>query len=170
MHDRDPADSRSRPSPRFLLRRGKSAMTHEELAGCRVLVVEDETLIAFEIEAALEAHGCAVVGPVSTLECALQLARGTGLDAAILDVTIRGGRSYPVAEQLLARGIPFVLASGCGDWALPDALRDQRRLAKPFTVAELEEQVRFLCGEVAKHARAAERTSNGQRTNQKGGP
>jgi len=135
-------------------------MMAEDMTGCRVLVVEDEMLIATEIEDTLERLGCAIVGPVSTLETALRLAREVALDAAILDVTIRGGKSYPVAEQLLARQIPFVLASGYGDWVLPDMLRHQLRLTKPFTAAELEMQVRFLCGEAAKRRRAipAERT------------
>lgn len=124
-------------------------MTDDDIAGRRVLVVEDETLIALNIEAVLEALGCKIVGPVSTLEAALGLAADAALDAAILDVTVRGGKIYPVAEQLLARNIPFVLASGYGDWALPDAFRDQPRLTKPFTSAELEERVRFLCGESA---------------------
>jgi CBS domain containing-hemolysin-like protein len=65
--------------------------------------------------------------------------------AAILDVAIRGGHVQPVAEQLLARGIPFVLASGYGDWSLPENLRDQLRLTKPFTPADLEQQVKLLC-------------------------
>ena len=129
-------------------------MTAEDTAGCRILVVEDETLIAFEIEAVLEALDCAIIGPVSTLEGALRLAQDAKPDAAILDVTVRGGKSYPVAEQLLARGVPFVLSSGYGEWSLPDKLRGQPRLNKPFTAAELEEQVRFLCGEVAKRKRA----------------
>jgi len=128
-------------------------MTLENAAGCRILVVEDETLIALEIEAVLEALECVIVGPVSTLDGALRLVRDAAPDAAILDVTVRGGKSYPVAEQLLARGVPFVLSSGYGDWALPDTLRSQPRLNKPFTTAELEERVRFLCGEVAKRKR-----------------
>jgi hypothetical protein len=70
-------------------------------------------------------------------------------DRAILDVTIRGGKVYPVAELLLHRGIPFVLASGCGDWALPESLRHQRPLTKPFTPAQLEAQIRLLCSEAA---------------------
>jgi DNA-binding NarL/FixJ family response regulator len=129
-------------------------MTIENTAGFRILVVEDETLIAFEIEAVLEALECAIVGPASTVDDALRLARDAAPDAAILDVTIRGGKSYPVAEQLLARGVPFVLSSGYGEWALPDMLRGQPRLNKPFTMAELEEQVRLLCDEVAKRKRA----------------
>jgi DNA-binding response OmpR family regulator len=129
-------------------------MTLANTTGCRVLVVEDETLIAFEIEGVLEALECAIIGPASTLDGALRLAHETAPDAAILDVTIRGGKSYPLAEQLLARGIPFVLSSGYGDWALPDTLRGQPRLNKPFTTAELEAQVRFLCSEVAKRRHA----------------
>jgi DNA-binding NarL/FixJ family response regulator len=125
-------------------------MTVSEVAGCRILVVEDEMLIAIMIEQTLEAMKCEIVGPAAKLEAALQLARDEAFDVAILDVTIRGGKVYPVAEQLLARGIPFLLASGYGDWALPQSLRDQRRLIKPFTAAMLEEQVRLLCDDAAK--------------------
>jgi len=120
-------------------------MSGNEGAGCRVLVVEDEMLIAVAIEQVLHALDCQVVGPVGSLEKALKLAQGDSFDVAILDVTIRGGKVYPVAELLLARGIPFVFASGYRDWALPEALRDQPRLMKPFTVTELEEQVKLLC-------------------------
>jgi two-component SAPR family response regulator len=87
---------------------------------------------------------CTIVGPAAKLETALRLALDGGFDIAILDVTLRGGKVYPVAEQLLARSIPFVLASGYGDWALPDALQGQRRLMKPFTPAMLEQEVRLL--------------------------
>jgi DNA-binding response OmpR family regulator len=122
-----------------------------DAAGCRVLVVEDETLIAVLIEETLEAMECKIVGPAAKLETALQLARAGGFDIAILDITVRGGKVYPVAEELLARGIPFVLARGYGDWALPNALRDQRRLLKPFTPTMLEQEVRVL------YSKAAER-------------
>lgn len=117
------------------------------------MVVEDEALIAFEIESVLEALGCEVVGPVGAVETALQLARESMLDAAILDVTVRGGKIYPVAEHLVARDIPFVLASGYGDWALPDMLQDHPRLTKPFTVPQLEEQLASLSIEIAKRRR-----------------
>jgi two-component SAPR family response regulator len=120
-------------------------MTTDSLAGRRILVVEDEMVIALEIEETLQALGCAVVGPVSKLDAALRLASEEALDAAFLDVTIRGGYVYPVAERLLARGIPFVLASGYGKWVLPETLRDQPRLTKPFTRQDLEEQIKLLC-------------------------
>ena len=120
-------------------------MTSDNLAGCRILVVEDETLIAVLIEELLQELGCVVVGPVARLDAALRLASNEALDAAVLDVTIRGGHVQPVAEQLLARRIPFVLASGYGDWSLPESLRDQPRLTKPFTPQQLEQKIRQLC-------------------------
>lgn len=86
-----------------------------------------------------------MVGPVGKLDKALQLASQEVLDGAVLDVSIRGGHVYPVAECLLERGIPFVLATGYGDWALPEALRDKPRLSKPFTTQDLEKQIKGLC-------------------------
>lgn len=125
-----------------------------DLTGLRILVVEDDTLIAVAIEEVLLGLGCVVVGPAAKLDAALRLASDEDLDAAILDVTIRGGQVFPVTARLLARGIPFVFASGYGDWALPEAFQDQPRLTKPFTAPELEAQVRSLCGRpsVAGHA------------------
>ena len=114
------------------------------LAGFRVLVVEDDMLIAVYIEQMLQDLGCVVVGPVGKLDVAMQVADDEALNAAILDVNIRGGNVFPVAERLRARGIPFALASGYGDWALPEAFRNQPRLTKPFTAHELEAQVLSL--------------------------
>jgi two-component SAPR family response regulator len=121
-------------------------MSDDEIASRRILVVEDEMLIALVIEDVLQSIGSKIIGPAATLEMALKLAGEETFDAAILDVTIRGGKVYPVAELLLARGIPFLFASGYGDWALPAALRDKPRLMKPFTVAALEKQIGLLCG------------------------
>ena len=99
------------------------------LAGRRILVVEDDMMIAVLIEEVLQELGCVVVGPVGKLDAALHLA---------------GSEVFPVAERLRIRGIPFVLASGYGDWALPEAFRRQPRLTKPFTYEELEAQMRLL--------------------------
>lgn len=121
-------------------------MDGRDVTGCRILVVEDEAVIAVLIEEALRDMGCVVVGPAGRLDAALKLAATAALDGAVLDVTVRGGQVFPVAETLAARGIPFVLASGYGSWALPPQFRDQPRLTKPFTTAELEVRVRALCG------------------------
>ena len=106
-----------------------------------MLVVEDEMLIALDIEATLHALGCGVIGPMASLKNALRAATFEMFDAAILDVTIRTEFVYPVAEKLLQRGIPFALASGYGQWALPEPMRAHPRLTKPFTTEQLEAQI-----------------------------
>lgn len=116
------------------------------LAGLRILIVEDDMIIAMFIEEVLRDLGCIVVGPAGKLDRALQLADEETVDAAILDVTIRGGQVFTVAERLRARGIPFMFASGYGDWALPASLQDQTRLTKPFTIKELLAKMQTLCG------------------------
>lgn len=120
--------------------------TPEEAKSQRVLVVEDEMLIAMIIEDALTDFGCEIVGPASTLESAMKLVCDEKLDAAFLDVTIQGREVFPVAQILLEKGVPFVFSSGYGDWALPEAFQGQRRLTKPFTSVELEAMIRSLCG------------------------
>ena len=119
----------------------------------RVLVVEDESLIAFEIEHALETLGCEVVGPVGSVQGALEIMSRNGVDGAVLDVTVRDGKIFPVAEQLQARNIPFVFASGYADWSMPEVLRKHPRLTKPFTSKELAEQLRLLTAQIAAHTR-----------------
>ena len=101
-------------------------------------------LIAAIVEEILIDLGYEVVGPVARLDAALQLATTEVLDAAILDVTVRGGKIYPVAECLVTRKVPFLIASGYGAWALPDAFRDHPRLTKPFSRQDLEDNLRSL--------------------------
>jgi CheY-like chemotaxis protein len=121
------------------------------LVGRRILVVEDEAVIALSIEDALQELGCVVVGPVSKLDAVMRLAGEEALDAAVLDVNIRGAQVFPVAERLLARNIPFVLVTGYGDWALPEAFRHQPHLTKPVAVEDLVNQVRRLCSRPLEH-------------------
>lgn len=116
-------------------------MAQRESEGRRVLVVEDEMAIAVMIEDAVVGLGAAVVGPVSRLDAALRLAGEQDLDAAILDINIRGGDSYTVADILAGRQIPFVFCSGYSDWALEERHRDRPRLSKPFSAHELEAQL-----------------------------
>lgn len=122
----------------------------DECKSCRVLVVEDESLLAFMIEDALDRLGHDVIGPVSRLDKAIALAQEARFDAAILDVTIRGGNIFPVAEILQSKGIPFVLSSGYSDWALPENLKGRQRLTKPFSVAQLDRALADLCADAAK--------------------
>lgn len=127
-------------------------MVDENLAGCRVLVVEDEALIALMIEDVLIDAGCEIVGTTGKLETALALARNARPDIAVLDISIRGGKVYPVADHLLTLGIPFVLASGYGEWTLPENLRNRPRLQKPFTKVELQQRVKGLWKQAAGRA------------------
>jgi two-component SAPR family response regulator len=113
--------------------------------GLRVLVVEDELAIAQLIVKWLVELGHQPVGPVGKLSAGLELAETATLDAAVLDVNIRGGQVFPIAECLMARNIPFVLASGYSDWALPVRLRGQHRLIKPFYIGELRDTLALLC-------------------------
>lgn len=129
--------------------------TTERCKSCRVLVVEDEALVAFMIEDALNQLGHEVVGPVGKFDTAMKLAREEHFDAAILDVTITGGKIFPVVELLIARGIPFAISSGYADWSLPENLKGHPRLAKPFSEAELDSMLVSLC----KHAATVERAA-----------
>ena len=114
--------------------------------GRQVLVVEDEITIVVMIEDTLLELGAEVVGPTAHLDAALRLAREAPIDAAVLDINIQGGNSYPVADILAERTIPFVFCSGYGDWALEQRHRDRPRLRKPFTSRDLEVRVLELLG------------------------
>ena len=83
-------------------------MTEQTMMGFQVLIVEDEMMIALDIQATLEALGCEVLGPFAGLKQALGAATHDTFDTAILDVTIRDELVYPVAEKLLERNIPFI--------------------------------------------------------------
>jgi CheY-like chemotaxis protein len=106
----------------------------EGLAGRRILVVEDESLVAMLLETILEDMGCTPVGAIATVDEALTVVAGDGqLDAALLDVNVAGQEVFPVAEALRARGVPFVFSTGYGEGGLPPAWRGQATIQKPFT-------------------------------------
>ena len=107
------------------------------LAGARVLVVEDEMLVSLLIEDILADSKCIIVGPYDRVPAALEAARTLALDAAILDVNLAGTKVYPVAEMLSARGIPFVLLSGYGAGAAPAEHASWQVCSKPFKFEQL---------------------------------
>ncbi len=112
----------------------------------RILIVEDEPLIAMAIEDMLLTMGWVAIGPACRLADALRLAELEPLDGAILDVNLGGQDVYPVADVLLRRGIGFLLASGYGDWALPAYLRNRPRLQKPYDTKTLRQLVDLTFG------------------------
>ena len=100
-----------------------------------ILIVEDEPLIAMMIEDFLEILGKTLAGSVDTVAAALALIEAGGVDAAILDVNLRGGeKSFPIADALAEKGIPFVFATGGSHDTVADAYRDRPTLPKPFTM------------------------------------
>ena len=108
------------------------------LRGRRILVVEDEYMMAEDLRRDLEKVGAEVVGPVPSVADALRLlAREDGLDGAVLDVNLRGEKAYPVADALRERGVPFVLATGYEQWALPEAYKEVPRCDKPIDLCRL---------------------------------
>ena len=101
----------------------------------RILLVEDEPLIAMMREDALDEIGKSVAGMADTVAAALILVEKGEFDAAILDVNLRGGeKSWPVADALAASGKPFLLATGGAGDAVAPAHRTRPVLHKPFTI------------------------------------
>ena len=101
----------------------------------RVLLVEDEPLIAMMLEDFLDALDQKLAGTADSVAAALPMIDEGGIDAAILDVNLRGGeKSFPIADALAAKDIPFVFATGGSGDEIADAHRDRPRLSKPFTM------------------------------------
>lgn len=98
----------------------------------RVLVVDDEALIAMMLSELLAEYGHETVGPAHSEGQALALVASTPIDAAILDVTLGDHDCFKVAEALGKRGIPFAFATGHGTQAMPDAFRERMTVSKPF--------------------------------------
>jgi CheY-like chemotaxis protein len=101
------------------------------LAGRRVLIVEDEAMIAALIETLLNDAGCSVL-PVASAQRALEAIEQEGFDAVVLDISVRDGRSYLLADALIARGVPFVFVSGFAPKDMPADYRSCAYVAKPF--------------------------------------
>ena len=119
----------------------------QPLNGRRVLVVEDESLVAMLLETILEDMGCTPVGPASNVDDGAAMARDTTeLDAALLDVNVAGRQVFPVAEALKARGVPFVFSTGYGEGGLPDEWRGNPTIQKPFTEAAVRDALMKAMG------------------------
>jgi CheY-like chemotaxis protein len=115
----------------------------EHLKGRRLLVVEDEYLVAADLAASLESLGAEIIGPAASVEEALSFLEkdGVPLDGALLDINLRNERVYPVADVLTARGIPFVFTTGYDAVAIPSAYAQAPRCEKPVDRTQL---VRWL--------------------------
>ncbi|MCY1060467.1 response regulator [Nannocystis sp. SCPEA4] len=114
---------------------------HDEgaLQGLRVLIVEDEPMLAAFLEDALTDLGCEVIGPALNMKDALRLAREASIDGAGLDVNVAGEQVYPVADVLAERGLPFVFMTGYGEAGLRESDRGRPVLQKPYSFERLVE-------------------------------
>jgi CheY-like chemotaxis protein len=111
-------------------------------AGLRILLVEDEAMVAMIIEDTLNDLGCEILGPMSSIERALAAAQTTErIDGAFLDVNLRGELVYPVAEALEARGVPFAFVTGYGEQGIDERFRSAPVLTKPFLPETVEQLV-----------------------------
>jgi CheY-like chemotaxis protein len=108
-----------------------------ELQGLRVLLVEDEGLVAMSVEDMLSDLGCVVAAQATSLPEAFERARAGGFEVALLDVSLNGKQVFPVAEFLSEQDITFAFASGYGHAGLPEGFRDRPVVPKPFQIDEL---------------------------------
>jgi CheY-like chemotaxis protein len=106
-------------------------------ATARVLVVEDEYLIRMLLEDMLADLGYEIAAAVGTIAEASDIAANGEFNVAILDVNLDGAESYPVADILVKRGLPFVFVTGYGEGSLPEPYRGRPALPKPFQAEQL---------------------------------
>jgi CheY-like chemotaxis protein len=119
----------------------------------RILVVEDEYAIAESLVAALEAIGSAVVGPALSVERALAaIEREPHIDAAIVDINLRGVLAHAVADRLMARNIPFVFTSGYGVDILPKRYPGIKNCQKPYLIEDVEQALASAISEVGRQS------------------
>ena len=113
------------------------AVAPSSLVGLRVLVIEDESMVAMLLEDTLADIGCLVVAVASRFDDAVKKAEALAFDIAILDVNLNGKNTSSIADLLAERGVAFVVATGYGSTGLPDSLRKVPLLQKPYLQRDL---------------------------------
>jgi CheY-like chemotaxis protein len=114
------------------------------LANCRILIVEDEAVIALELAALLRDEGAEIVGIAQTVTSALDFVRLNHISCSLLDIYLHGETSYPVADALSERRLPFAFLTGYTDPIVPARHRSRPVLKKPFIPMEIIETVAVL--------------------------
>jgi CheY-like chemotaxis protein len=116
------------------------------LKNLRVMIVEDEALVAMLLEDMLADMGCVVAASVSSVAQALTAAETLELDVAILDMNLAGKPVLPVAELLAQKGTPFIFASGYGEMRVDGAWGERPMIQKPFSQNDVEMALRRAVG------------------------
>jgi DNA-binding response OmpR family regulator len=112
-------------------------MKSSQLANKRVLVVEDDYLVAMDIARALERAGAEVIGPTPAVAAALDALERTVPDGAILDINLGGEMAFPVADALIALGVPFIFATGYDAQVIPVRFTHVKRCEKPMASEQI---------------------------------
>jgi DNA-binding response OmpR family regulator len=141
---REPAGASSTSGPVSEATAVKIAMPDGSPAKRRILVVEDEMLIGMLLEDMLTDMGYEVAAIVPRLKEALAAVERESFDLAVLDVHLHGESAFPVAEALIAKGVPFIFATGYGERGLPENYRNRPVLQKPFAKDDLERSLKAL--------------------------
>ena len=133
-----------------------NAISDQPLHGARILIAEDDAILAFDLGVVLQKAGAEILGPTLTLSHALSLAQTTPMSAAVLDVSLRDEEVFPAAQELKGRGVGIVFYTG---YAAVDQLRrdwpDAQVLTKPTPARVLVEAVRRALRPSANHATAS---------------
>jgi len=120
-----------------------------DASGRRILVVEDELMIRMLLDGMLEDLGYTMTAQAGAIDEAVALAKHADVDAAILDVNLNGQPITPVVEVLIARGVPFVFATGYGQRGVPEPYRNNPTLQKPFQSDALEQALKAIAPKTA---------------------
>ncbi|MFL6551708.1 MAG: response regulator [Povalibacter sp.] len=121
-----------------------TASSNDVLSGKHVMVVEDSGVLCCMLEEILKGAGCQLAGPYTHVEEAVQAAKSQKLDAALLDIRVRGELVSPVAQELDRRGVPILLTSAYHIDDIPRSLRRAAFLRKPFTEEDVLERLSAL--------------------------
>jgi CheY-like chemotaxis protein len=113
-------------------------LSKRELSNRKVLVVEDEMMIAMLIEDMLDEFGCKLVGPATNVPRALELIGKESIDVAVLDLNLDGKDTYAVEDALQRKNVPFIFATGYGSTGLRQEYGNRPVLQKPFQARDLE--------------------------------
>ena len=134
-----------------------SLASASSLAGLRILVVEDEYFLAADVSDALRREGAEVIGPVGAADAAMARAsQEDRIDAALLDINLRGEQVFEVADVLAARGVPLVFTTGYEAAIMPPRYRDSPRCQKPFETTELSALIPGLIASAKRPGRKPE--------------
>jgi CheY-like chemotaxis protein len=124
-------------------------LSKRELSNRKILVVEDEMMIAMLIEDMLDEFGCKLVGPATNVPRALELIARENVEIAVLDLNLDGQNTYAIADALQQKNVPFIFATGYGSTGLRQEYGNRPVLQKPFQARDLENALAEALGSAA---------------------